>query len=437
MHEKLYNGVQNSKVNLLEKNIPSTVVSVLQSELSERQMISLLDNSPVCIKILDLDFNLQYMSPAGIKSLNIEDINSFYNKPYPFSFYPKSFRDAMSKSIDKAVKNSKIVKLEASIVDMQNNELWYHSTIVPVESENARCESVLIISIESTSHKKTAIELSKLKRLQENIGVQLLIDHSNQYLNMSFMTKATNIVLSNISDTNFDVNILAEHLCMSRSTLQRKLAKVSGITAAMFIRQTRLAKAHEFIINDAHRTLAETANAVGFKHPGHFVNLYKKHKLTTEDDKALSLNIHPLDIIDRNTNAIYDDILSKVLNALSLTLGIICQIDNDLYKIVAVISKSDMFVPGEVFRLQDTYCREVFENGKTVALTQFNGSSGLCKHPLYKHMPLEAYIGTPIYKNGNAWGTLNFSSKCIKDDAFKDEEISFIEGLAAHISTTI
>ncbi len=33
-----------------------------------------LDNSPVCTKVVDLDFNLQYMSAAGTKALKIDDV---------------------------------------------------------------------------------------------------------------------------------------------------------------------------------------------------------------------------------------------------------------------------------------------------------------------------------------------------------------------------
>jgi len=57
---------------------------------SERDRQAWIENSPVCTKILDLDFNLQFMSASGIRGLNIDDINEFYGKPYPLDFYPDS-----------------------------------------------------------------------------------------------------------------------------------------------------------------------------------------------------------------------------------------------------------------------------------------------------------------------------------------------------------
>jgi len=47
-----------------------------------------LENSPVCTKVIGPNFNLQYMSRAGIEALNIKDIDSFYGKTFPLDFYP-------------------------------------------------------------------------------------------------------------------------------------------------------------------------------------------------------------------------------------------------------------------------------------------------------------------------------------------------------------
>lgn len=56
---------------------------LMESELKSRAW---LENSPVCTKIVDLDFNLQYMSSSGIMDLKIDDITEFYGKSYPLHF---------------------------------------------------------------------------------------------------------------------------------------------------------------------------------------------------------------------------------------------------------------------------------------------------------------------------------------------------------------
>ena len=120
-------------------------------DYSEKKMRAWLENSPVCTKIVDLDFNLQYMSSAGIKSLHINDITPFYGKPYPFDFYPESFRDVMSENMEKAAKTGEVSTQEASVINIDGNVLWFHSTIVPVNNEEGHLDHLLIVSADITS----------------------------------------------------------------------------------------------------------------------------------------------------------------------------------------------------------------------------------------------------------------------------------------------
>ena len=91
-----------------------------------------------------------------------------------------------------------------------------------------------------------------------------------------FLVKATEITRQQLGNPDFDVDALAESLHMSRSTLQRHM-KAAAVSPAQFIRQLRLEAAHQLISSETHRTMAETAYAVGFSHPGYFSKLYKKY----------------------------------------------------------------------------------------------------------------------------------------------------------------
>ena len=61
----------------------------------EKRSKAWLENSPVCTKILDPDFNLLYMSKAGVSALKIDDIISCYGKPFPLEFYPEVFKESI------------------------------------------------------------------------------------------------------------------------------------------------------------------------------------------------------------------------------------------------------------------------------------------------------------------------------------------------------
>ncbi len=137
---------------------------------SEKRSRAWLEHSPVCTKMVDLDFNLQYMSRAGIEGLKIDDITQFYGKPYPFDFYPESFRNHMTKSLEKVKETGEIIKQEASVVDTDGNELWFHSTLVPVNDDEGRIEYIIVVSMDTTERKKAEEKLAIFKRFAEASG---------------------------------------------------------------------------------------------------------------------------------------------------------------------------------------------------------------------------------------------------------------------------
>jgi PAS domain S-box-containing protein len=140
-------------------------------------------------------------------------------------------------------------------------------------------QAIYAVARDISDYNKAKEKLSKLELLYNNLGRQALIDSSDVDSEQNFISRVTGTLMIHIADSNYDVSSLAESLFMSRSTLQRKIKIESGMTAAVFIRDVRLAKAHDYIMKEMHRTFAETAYAVGFKHIGHFSKLYKKYVL--------------------------------------------------------------------------------------------------------------------------------------------------------------
>lgn len=125
------------------------------------------------------------------------------------------------------------------------------------------------------------------------------------------------------------------------------------------------------------------------------------------------------------------------------TMGIVSRIDSDsdsdseIYEVIAVDSASATPRLGEQFSLRAVYCRDVYETGKTIALTEINGVPGLCLHPLYRFIPCEVYISSPILVAGSVWGTLNYTSMILRDEPFSEADIQYNEARAAHIASII
>jgi len=160
---------------------------------AEKRSQAWLENSPVCTKIVDLDFNLQYMSESGIKGLSILDINIYYGKPYPLEFYPEIFKKHMIKSIKCARDTGKVVTQEDAVFNIYKEKIWFHSTVVPMFGKNNQLEYYMIISIDTTERKAAEMELyemnikleslveSRTKELEE-VNAQLKINSETDFL---------------------------------------------------------------------------------------------------------------------------------------------------------------------------------------------------------------------------------------------------------------
>jgi two-component system, cell cycle sensor histidine kinase and response regulator CckA len=60
----------------------------------------------------------------------------------------------MTNNLKEARETGKTITQEASVVDIDGNELWYHSTIVPVDDDSGKLDYILVVSLETTERKQ-------------------------------------------------------------------------------------------------------------------------------------------------------------------------------------------------------------------------------------------------------------------------------------------
>ena len=79
-----------------------------------------------------------------------------------------------------------------------------------------------------------------------------------------------------LTNPKFSVVDLADELNVSRSQVQRRIKKITGLSPIPYFRQIRLQTAREILENGEMQTVSEVAYAVGFDTPAYFTKLYEK-----------------------------------------------------------------------------------------------------------------------------------------------------------------
>jgi len=90
-----------------------------------------------------------------------------------------------------------------------------------------------------------------------------------------FLDKLSGIIHKNLSETTFNVDLLASEMNMSRSSLHRKIKSLSQLTPNDFIQIERLKKAAQLIQSGTYR-INEICYLVGFNSSSYFAKCFQK-----------------------------------------------------------------------------------------------------------------------------------------------------------------
>ena len=91
-----------------------------------------------------------------------------------------------------------------------------------------------------------------------------------------FLQKMRDYIEENYSDEDFNVEKLAEKMCLSRAQLYRKCKALTGFTPVEIIRNTRLEHAREMLL-DGYDQISHVAAAVGIPNAAYFTKCYKAY----------------------------------------------------------------------------------------------------------------------------------------------------------------
>jgi signal transduction histidine kinase/ligand-binding sensor domain-containing protein/AraC-like DNA-binding protein len=107
----------------------------------------------------------------------------------------------------------------------------------------------------------------------ENSDVRSL---SNNPIDQKFLDTIIRIIDSNFDNPDFNINILARELSISRSSLYSKFEALTGVSPNDFVLQRKLKKAVDMLKNHPEMNVSEISDALGFSSPRYFSRCFKK-----------------------------------------------------------------------------------------------------------------------------------------------------------------
>ena len=122
----------------------------------------------------------------------------------------------------------------------------------------------------------------------------MLVMQTQQSMGDEFFELVKQIIEDNIGNENFSVSDLAKEVGLSRSTLHRKLIRLTGKSASDFITEIRLTRALELLVSDV-ATVSEIAYRVGYSNPSYFNKVFKK-----------TYNVSPSDVRKKGSGKLSD-----------------------------------------------------------------------------------------------------------------------------------
>lgn len=133
---------------------------------------------------------------------------------------------------------------------------------------NSRINNILV------NRRKTA---GVITSIPETESEQKNIENERKNLNkldQEFLDKVTAIIEENLSMEKMDVAFIADKMCMSHSTLYRKIKGLTEMSVNEYVRKIKMKKGME-LINEGKYSLAEISDLTGFSSVAYFRQCFK------------------------------------------------------------------------------------------------------------------------------------------------------------------
>lgn len=185
----------------------------------------------------------------------------------------------------------------ALIAELRKRDEWFDVPVVVLTAKALEADKLDLLRIGVVDYITKPFSVDELvfkSRTLLNLGrkrkkARIILSAEEASLDRERLTpEAAEWVKANIRDQSLSVDVLADHLHISRRTLYRLIEAETGMSSAEFIREIRLQTARQLLQNSSSATLEQVAEAVGYASGRNFRKLYHER-----------FGVHPLDELKR------------------------------------------------------------------------------------------------------------------------------------------
>lgn len=148
-----------------------------------------------------------------------------------------------------------------------------------------------------------------------------------------------------------------------------------------------------------------------------------------------------LSMVASRSNLEFDEQIKRALQEVSaylkMPMAIVSKIENGTCEILHAI-RSEVGLPDmadQKVPLEHTYCELPYKEENVVAIAKVS-KSAYADHNCYRSFGMESYIGSPVWVDGQLYGTVSFSSLQLRS-SFSEEEKEFVKMLSRWVGATM
>jgi PAS domain S-box-containing protein len=156
----------NGGVVVSHYNITDRVKAEQSVKISEEFSRTIIESSPDCFKVLDLEGRFISMNTQGMCLMEIEDFEPFIGKKWVKNWQGKE-RKLAEEALAKAI-GGEGSHFEGFCKTAKGNSKWWEVAVAPVRGENGKIDRIISVSREVTERKNNEIERERLLLNERN-----------------------------------------------------------------------------------------------------------------------------------------------------------------------------------------------------------------------------------------------------------------------------